>query len=270
MPKHSSRRDRAPSYILRLCAIAAAVACSSLTSQAQQAPARDTVRTGATRAELESLASQLDQDAERSTDAKTRTLKQQQAAAVRERLQDGDFRIGDRIAIIVRGDPTLNDTVAVRAGQTIQLKALPAISLHGILHSELQSYLTKQLGQYLKNPAVEVMPLLQVAVVGDVVHPGFYWAPSDLTLTDAIMLAGGPTQDADVNQTKILRDNKDRVSTDDVRRAFAAGTTLDQLDVRAGDQIEVGAKGKTDWVKILQVAAIAASLTVSIFVIARH
>ena len=144
------------------------------------------------------------------------------------------------------------------------------IPLAGVLHSELQEYLTKQLAQFLKNPTVSVTPLVQIAVVGDVGHPGFFWVPSDLTLTDAIMLAGGPTQASDLNGTKILRDNKERLSDKQVQRAFASGSTLDQLDMRAGDQITVPDKSKKDWVRILQVTGALAAITVSIIALSRH
>lgn len=244
-----------------------ALASSALQAQQQAAP-HDTA--APTRAQLEAQATELEHTAQTVSDAKARAADQQQAAAIRQRLRDGDFQVGDRIALVVRGDSTLNDTAVVRAGRTIELRALPPISLQGVLHSELQSYLTKQLGQYLKNPAVQVTTLVQIAVVGSVGHPGFFWVPSDLTLTDAIMLAGGPTQGSDLNGTTIVREKKDWLSSDQVQRAFASGTTLDQLDVRAGDQISVPEKGKHDWLRVAQIAAVLAGLTVSIVALSRH
>lgn len=219
----------------------------------------DTTHTPLTRAQLESEAGTLDRQGH-----------QAQAALIRQRLKDGDFQVGDRIAIVVRGDSTLSDTASVRAGRVIQLRNLPPISLAGVLHSELQDYLTKQLSQYLKNPTVQVTPLVQIAVVGNVGHPGFFWVPADLTLTDAIMLAGGPTQTSDLNGTKIKRDNKDRLTDKQVQQAFASGATLDQLDMRAGDQISVPEAGKKDWVRILQVTAALAAVTVAVISISRH
>ena len=249
---------------------AAPTAPSDTTHAVSKSLQGDTAHTAMTRAELESQEAALEHEAQTASDAATRTSKQAQAAAIKQRLRDGDFQPGDRIAIIVRGDSTLSDTAVVRAGRTIQLKALPPISLAGVLHSELQEYLTKQLGQYLKNPTVQVTPLVQIAVVGNVGHPGFFWVPADLTITDAIMLAGGPTQTSDLNGTKILRDNKERLSDKQVQRAFASGATLDQLDVRAGDQITVPEKPKHDWVRILQVTGALAAITVSVIALSRH
>jgi hypothetical protein len=55
-----------------------------------------------------------------------------------------------------------------------------------------------------------------------------------------------------------------------VQRAFASGSTLDQLDMRAGDQITVPDKPKKDWVRILQVTGALAAITVSIIALSRH
>jgi protein involved in polysaccharide export with SLBB domain len=253
--------------------LAMTAALPGAVTRAQQLPATgatDTAHASPSRAELEAQATQLEREAQRSNDPAVKAAKSREAAAIRTRLRDGDIQVGDRLALVVQGDSTLDDTVTVRAGQMIQLHNLPPISLVGVLRSELPDYLTKQLSQYLKNPQVQATPLVQVAVIGSVVHPGFYWVPPDLTLTDVIMLAGGPTQTADVNKTKILRQNQPRFSDDSVRKALAAGATLADLGTRAGDQLLIGEKGKTDWVRVLQVAGGLAAVTVSVIAISRH
>lgn len=249
--------------------LVAATALLAVPAGAQVA-ATDSVRAQATRPELEAQAVQLEQRAQAATDNATRTRLMNQAAAIRERLRNGDFEVGDRIAIVVSGDSAMSDTAVVRTGQVIQLRNLPDIPLKGVLHSELQSYLTTQLAKYLRNPAVQVTPLVQVAIVGAVAKPGFYSMPADVTLSDAIMTAGGPTQTAELDKTVIKRDDKDRFSNKVVQRALTSGLTLDQLGVRAGDQIVVAEKGKTDWVDVLRVGAILASVTVGVIALTRH
>lgn len=250
----------------------AATALLAVPAGAQTAAA-DTTRarsTQATRPQLEAEAAQLDQQAQAARDNATRTRLMQEAKAIRERLRNGDFEVGDRIAIVVSGDSAMSDTAVVRTGRVIQLKNLPDIPLQGVLHSELQGYLTTQLAKYLRNPSVQVTPLVQVAIVGAVGKPGFYSMPADVTLSDAIMTAGGPTQTADLNKTVIKRDDQNRFDDKTVQRAIASGQTLDQLGVRAGDQIVVAEKGKADWVEVLRVGAILASLTVGVIALTRH
>jgi hypothetical protein len=73
-----------------------------------------------------------------------------------------------------------------------------------------------------------------------------------------------------LNGTVVKRDNKDRLSDKQVQQAFASGATLDQLDMRAGDQISVPEAGKKDWVRILQVTAALAAVTIALISLRRH
>ncbi|MGD2046543.1 MAG: hypothetical protein PVH96_10000, partial [Gemmatimonadota bacterium] len=54
------------------------------------------------------------------------------AEAIRGRLTDGDFRVGDRIALSVQGEPSLPDTIPVQPGPMIALPLFGEISLHGV------------------------------------------------------------------------------------------------------------------------------------------
>ena len=235
-----------------------------------QPPLTDSMRAGPSRAELEAMAAQADKEAQSATDPDVKRQKQAEAVAIHDRLTNGDFHAGDRIALVVRGDSTLTDTAIVRGGRIIQLSNLPEISLAGVLHSELDRYLTKELSKYLRNPEVTAQSLVQIAVLGAVGKPGFYNLPTDMTLTDAIMLAGGPGQQSDVNRTEIVRNNKEVFGSEAVQRAFTSGTTLDQMSLRAGDQIVVGEKGKKDWLRVLQVVSLAAGIAVSIWAISNR
>jgi protein involved in polysaccharide export with SLBB domain len=259
--------------LLTLMLLVTATACASSRGSSVlpvQPPMSDSMRAGPSRAELEAMAAQADRDAQAATDPDVKRQKQAEAASLHDRLTNGDFHAGDRIALVVRGDSTLTDTVTVRGGRVIQLPNLPDISLQGVLHSELDPYLTKELAKYLRNPEVRAQSLIQIAVLGPVGKPGFYNLPTDLTLTDAIMLAGGPGQQSNVNDTRIVRSNKEVYGSEAVQRAFTSGTTLDQMSLRAGDQIVVGEKGKKDWLRILQVVSLAAGIAVSIWAISNR
>lgn len=216
------------------------------------------------------MAAEADRAAQAATNEDVKRQKQAEAASLHDRLTNGDFHVGDRIAVVVRSDSTLTDTVTVRNGRVIQLRNLPDIPLAGVLHSELNSYLTKELSKYLRNPEVTTLTLVQIAVLGTVAKPGFYAVPTDMTLSDAIMLAGGPTQQSDVNRTKVVRGDREAYGSDAVRLAFTSGTTLDQMSLRAGDQIVVGEKGRKDWLRVLQVVSLAAGIAVSIYAISRR
>lgn len=224
----------------------------------------------ATRTELEVLAQQAERSAASAKDAAARQQDQREAAAIRARLAQGDFQPGDRLVVDVQGDSTIaNDTVVVRAGPAIRITNLPEISLRGVLHSEVQDYLTTQLGRYLRQPVVEVTPLMRVAVLGAVGHPGFYSLRADMPLGDVIMAAGGPTQSADVNRTVVRREQEDVYAQNRVASAIAAGATLDQLGLRGGDAIVVGERKRTNWGTIAQIAGVGVGVIATIIAIKR-
>jgi protein involved in polysaccharide export with SLBB domain len=189
-----------------------------------------------TRTELEAQAA----TAERANDAT-------KAAAIRERLRDGDFKVGDRVVITVQGETFVTDTFTVRTGQTISLPNLPDISLRGVLRAELTDYLTREIGRYIRNPSVKTTSLIRVAVLGEVSNPGFFSVPADYLVSDVIMAAGGPTALADLKKSELRREQKVVLDKDDMQQAIASGTTLDRLDVRPGDEFRVGQQKKIDW-----------------------
>jgi protein involved in polysaccharide export with SLBB domain len=231
---------------------------------------RDQAHTEATRAQLQELAVSTEAEAAHAPDAATRQQRQMQAATIRARLRDGDFDVGDRILLAVRGDSTISDTVTVRAGRMIRLANMPDISLQGVLRSELQDYLSTQLARYIKHPDVQTTSLVRVAVMGSVAKPGFYQLPADLALADAIMIAGGPTTTADVDRTQIKRGADVIYSSQLLGQEVAKGATLDQLNIRPGDQIMIGERHHTNWGLVASIVGISAGLISTAVVLTRH
>jgi polysaccharide export outer membrane protein len=230
----------------------------------------DSSHAQATRPQLQALAITTEHDAATASDASTRQQKQMQAATIRARLRDGDFDVGDRILLAVRGDSLMSDTVTVRAGRMIRLENLPDISLQGVLRSELQDYLTTQLSRYIKRPEVQSTSLVRIAVMGAVNKPGYYQVPADIAMADAIMIAGGPTGLADVDKTQLKRGTEVLYSSDLLGQEVAKGATLDQLNIRPGDQILIGERHKTPWATIASIVGISAGLISILFVLTRH
>lgn len=224
----------------------------------------------ATREQLQALAVSTEQEAAAAPDAAIRQQKQMQAATIRARLRDGDFDVGDRVYVSIRADSMVSDTVTVRAGRVIRLQNLPDISLQGVLRSELQDYLTKQLLRYIKRPDVQTTSLVRIAVMGSVTKPGYYQLPADLALADAIMMAGGPTTTADVDKTQIKRGNDVVYSSTLLGQEVAKGATLDQLNIRPGDQILIGEHHKTNWALVGSIVGITSALITTVIVISRH
>ena len=168
---------------------------------------------------------------------------QDQAAGARARLADGDFRVGDRILVVVQGESALTDTFTVSQGGGLLLPLVGAISLKGVLHAELESYLAGQLGRRIREPRVEARPMVRLAIEGAVIRPGFYSVPVGALLGDALMAAGGLAPTARVEETRLERSGRNVLSPHAFGQAVVSGRTLDQLEVRAGDRILVPQQG---------------------------
>lgn len=253
--------------------VGAAAACHHAAPQPamMMVPAAgDSSHSEATRPQLQALAITTERDAAAASDASTRQQKQMQAATIRARLRDGDFDVGDRILLSIRGDSLVSDTVTVRAGRMIRLENMPDISLQGVLRSELQDYLTTQLARYIKRPDVQTTSLVRVAVMGAVNKPGYYQLPADIAMADAIMIAGGPTTNADVNRTQLKRGTDVLYSSALLGQEVAKGATLDQLNIRPGDQIQIGERHRTNWGMIASIVGITAGLVSTFVVLRRH
>ncbi|HVE79178.1 MAG TPA: SLBB domain-containing protein [Gemmatimonadaceae bacterium] len=212
-------------------------------------------RLHATRAMLERLAADAERGAtDQRLDGDERAARAAEAAALRARLRDGDFRAGDRIVVVVRGDSALRDTFTVRAGQVLSLPGAGDLPLSGVLRAELQDHVRTAIGRYIRNPVVQTTALLRVAVLGEVGQPGYYSLPADALISDAIMVAGGPTQRADLDRTRVRRGRDEFLRQKQTKAALSEGRTLDQLGLRAGDEIFVGPRRERNWTQIVQIS----------------
>jgi polysaccharide export outer membrane protein len=156
------------------------------------------------------------------------------------------FQAGDRILLRVEGDSALSDTFTVVAGPALRLPNVGEISLADVSRSEVESYLTRELGRFIKNATVEARALIRISVMGEVARPGFYAVPIDLVLPDALMVAGGATPNARIDRLKVVRGNSTVMSEGALQEAIARGATLDALGLRAGDRIQVPREQQRD------------------------
>jgi hypothetical protein len=177
-----------------------------------------------------------------------------EAWLLKTRLQNGDFQEGDRIVLVVQGNPKLSDTLTVRAGKVLQLPLMADLPLQGVLRSELPKRLTDHLAEYLRDPTARVTPLVRIGVLGHVREPGYYYTSADVLLTDIIMKAGGPAPDADMKHIVIRRGPDVIWSAADTRTALTDGLSLDRLHLRAGDEIDVSGQSNFPWGTFFTVA----------------
>ena len=248
------------------CALLVAAALfSPVIATAQDVPAAgDARRPVATRAELQQTLEEAEALANSDAySASFRDDKRQEAALIRERLLEGDFYIGDQVQVTVVGDSGSSGTRVVGPGRVLTLPGLPDIPVRGVLRSEIEAYLIEQVGRYVRDPQIKVRPLIRLTFMGAVGKPGFYQMDADKMLSDALMDAGGIGNGTELKDSKVTRGDETIIDGDAFAKAVTDGVNLDQLNLRAGDVIDVGQKSKKDWFMTLRTFAVIPALILS-------
>ena len=172
-------------------------------------------------------------------DSKTRAKLLADAQTIRTRLETGDFLPGDRILLLVENDTALTDTFTVRGDQVLPLPNIPPITLHGVLDSELEPHLTKELLKYIKNVTLEATPLVRISLLG-FPKTNFYTVPVDLAITDLISDFAGGWGNGTVPDKAIIR-RRGEVFMDAKATADAVrlNKTVGDMALRDGDEFFV-------------------------------
>lgn len=243
-----------------LAALILAILATPLSGRAQNSVSWNPTQLQVTRADLEDLLDRLEGVARSpGYSGRFREEAARDASVIRERLEMGDFRVGDRVLLTVEGETNIPDTLPVQPGQRITLPIIGDISLAGVLRSEIEDHLTKELGRYIQNPVVHARSLVRLSIFGEVGSPGFYTMPADLILEEALTRAGGPTRGAKLQEMRIERRDERIWEGDRLAEAMNRGFTLDQLNLRAGDEIFIPTTQRSVWWTVGRVALVVGS-----------
>jgi len=250
-------------YGLGVCVAALASTTGGVTAQEWE----DTLavsRPLATRTVLEELSNRLQQQS--GSEAARAAL-----ARVRSRLEEGDFRQGDRVQLEVQGEEALTDTFEVGPDRVLRLPSpvVGTLALRGVLRSEFEARVTEFLGRFLQTPVVRARPLIRLSIQGEVERAGVHAVPADAVLADALMAAGGTTPEADMRKLRIERNGEAIWEDDALREALAAGRTVDEARLRDGDQIVVERRRETGLTENLRFLWVFVSLAGGIISLSR-
>jgi polysaccharide export outer membrane protein len=140
--------------------------------------------------------------------------------AAQTAVSETEYRIGpgDKLRIEVYKDSQLSQSLQVRPDGKITLPLVADIQASGLTPLQLRDDLASRLKEYITNPVVTVIVVEASAatayVVGEVNHPGSVTLQGgQLTVLQAIALAGGLKDFADSKNIRILRKSIVGVST---------------------------------------------------------
>lgn len=157
-------------------------------------------------------------DAPASADKQTAAEAAAIASVLQQLKQKGsDYKIGaaDLVEITVYREEELNRTARVSQNGSISLPLVGAVQVGGKTPAEAETYIAGKLKDFLVSPQVTIFIKeygnKKVFVLGEVTKPGSYELPpeSKLTVLEAISLAGGFTQVAAKDRTKVIRTTSD-------------------------------------------------------------
>ena len=161
----------------------------------------------------------------------------------------------DMLTVDVFDVPELSQTaVQVDNAGTIAMPFIGRVPAAGLTTSQLAQRIAAELDQkYIKNPIVTVTvkdaASQKITVDGQVTQPGIYEITPNTTLTQAVALAKGPSNVADIHNVSIVRANATgrSVTSYDLDQIHD-GKTTDPF-VQANDEVVVDVSGSRKFVR---------------------
>ena len=123
---------------------------------------------------------------------------------------------GDQIEITVYGQEQISGNYIVDSNGNIALPLIQSISAKGLTIPELQSNIRDELSpKYLKDPkvSIQVLKYRDIYILGEVRNPGKFSYVPNMTLVQAIAVAGGHTYRAQEDKAEITRETSEGVQT---------------------------------------------------------
>jgi polysaccharide export outer membrane protein len=140
---------------------------------------------------------------------------------------------GDIVRLRIWREPDMSGDFTVDAKGIATFPRLGSLQVTRIDADSLQRMLVAEYARYLKNPAVEVVLLRRVRVVGAVRTPGLYTADQTMRIRDVLALAGGASAEGRTDRVRIDRDGRAMMLD------LNASPRVNEFALRSGDQLYV-------------------------------
>jgi polysaccharide export outer membrane protein len=133
-----------------------------------------------------------------------------QAVPVSEVMEGAAYTLdsGDKLRIVVFGQDTLSNTFTVDVSGAVTMPLLGAVNARGMTTAQLSGAIAGRLkASFIRDPsvAVEVDVYRPFFVLGEVTYPGQYPYVPNMTVENAIAIAGGFTPRAVKDKVTVTR-----------------------------------------------------------------
>ena len=141
---------------------------------------------------------------------------------------------GDAVRISVWRQPDLSGEFWIAADSSIRHPLYQSVKVAGIPMDAARARVAAFLLRFQDSPQFVMEPLLRVAIGGEIAQPGLHTFRPEVTIAQAVILAGGLTQRARLDDVRILRGGQ--VYSADLTKPEQG---LAAQSVRSGDQITI-------------------------------
>jgi protein involved in polysaccharide export with SLBB domain len=163
-----------------------------------------------------------------------------------------NLKPGDGIKIsFYNVDEQIHGEYFIQDNGRIHLPYIGMINAQSNEFADIQSSIISEYSKIYKNPEITVQPLIRVNIIGEVGKPGVYYLTGFETITDLISLAGGETNDSNIENVMILR-NDSQLDVD--LESFLRGkNSLNDIGIESGDKVYLP---RTWWVRARDVSIV--------------
>lgn len=140
---------------------------------------------------------------------------------------------GDLVRLKIWREPDLSGDFQVDEQGTVVLPKIGPLAIREMPAASLKSLLIEKYSTYLRDPAIDVIVLRRVNVLGAVKNPGLYPVDATMTVADVLALAGGASSDGNPDKGELIRGGT-RLDVKLSRR-----TKIGDTPMQSGDQLYV-------------------------------
>ena len=168
------------------------------------------------------------------------------APGFQERNPRYHLRKGDSFEVDFAMTPEFNQTIAIQPDGYISLKAAGSVFVEGQTLPELTETLNKAYANILHDPVIAIslkdFEKTYFIASGEVVKPGKYDLRSDLTVTEAVAIAGGFDEKSKHSQVVLFRPAPGggfQATLVNVKKLLASRDLSEDIRVQPGDMLYV-------------------------------
>jgi protein involved in polysaccharide export with SLBB domain len=155
-------------------------------------------------------------------------------------VTDVIVRPGDLLRIKFWPEQQYSGDYQVETSGIVAVPLLGELNVSGKALSEVRNEVRDHYRTLTTNGVAIVSLQFRVSVIGQVARPGLYPVDATQSVFDALSEAGGPTNNADLSQIRLLRN--DHVVVLNAEQAIETGAPMLGILLQSGDRIVVPAK----------------------------